>query len=125
MREKLLVVGNGMAGVRFCEELAARAPGRFDVTVVGAEPTPGYNRVLLSALLAGEVGEADIALRDAAWYAREGIRLVIGRRVDALDLPGRAATLSGGAGIAFDRLVLATGSSPIRLAVPGMDLPGP
>ncbi|MDQ0468108.1 NAD(P)/FAD-dependent oxidoreductase [Labrys wisconsinensis] len=124
MTENLLIVGNGMASVRLCEELAARAPGRFAVTVVGAEPLPGYNRVLLSALLAGEVGEADIALCDTAWYAAQGIRLITGRRVEALDLPGRAATLSDGGGIGFDRLVLATGSTPIRLAVPGMDLPG-
>lgn len=119
--ERLLVVGNGMASVKLCEELAARAPGRFAVTIVGAEPRAGYNRVLLSALLAGEVGEADIALRDEAWYGANGFRLVAGRRVEALDLSRRAARLCDASEIGFDRVVLATGSVAFRPPVPGMD----
>src|SRR3954447_356444 len=103
-REKLLIVGNGMASVRFCEELAAHAPGRFETTIVGAEPQAGYNRVLLSALLAGDIAEPDIALRDAAWYGAQDMRLITGRRVERLDLPGRVATLSDGSQIAFDRV---------------------
>ena len=122
--ERLLIIGNGMASVRFCEELAARAPHRFAVTVVGAEPRAGYNRVLLSALLSGDVGEAGIALRDEGWYRAHGFRLITGRRVEALDLAARAATLSDGAKIAFDRVVFATGSTAFRLPVPGMSLPG-
>ena len=123
-RERLLVVGNGMASVRLLERLAEHAPGRFDLTVVGAEPAPGYNRVLLSSLLAGDVTGADCALRDAEWYALHGFGLLVGERVDALDLRARNATLASGRDLAFDRIVLATGSSPIRLPNPGMDLPG-
>jgi nitrite reductase (NADH) large subunit len=124
MAEKLLIIGNGMASVRLCEELATHAPGRFETTVVGAEPRAGYNRVLLSALLAGDIGEADIALRGADWYRERGIRLMTGQRVERLDLGGRCAILTDGAGVAFDRAVLATGSSAVRLRTPGMTLPG-
>ena len=124
MRERLLIIGNGMASVRLCEEIAARVPNRFTTTVVGAEPQPGYNRVLLSALLAGDIGEAEIALRDAEWYRAQDIQLLTGRRVERLDLGRRIATLSDESCIAFDRAVLATGSSAARLPTPGMDLPG-
>jgi len=122
--ERLLIVGNGMAGVRFCEDFAAPAADRFAVTIVGAEPRPGYNRVLLSALLAGDANEADILLREEAWYKTRGIRLLTGRRVEKLDLAARVATLADGEGIAFDRAVLATGSTAARLPIPGMNLPG-
>jgi nitrite reductase (NADH) large subunit len=123
-REKLLIIGNGMASVRLCEELAARAPDRFETTVIGAEPQVGYNRVLLSALLAGDIGEADVALRDADWYRDRGIRLITGRRVERLDLGGRAAFLEDASALAFDRVVFATGSTAVRLPTPGMTLPG-
>jgi nitrite reductase (NADH) large subunit len=124
MAEKLLIIGNGMASVRLCEELAIHAPGRFKTTVVGAEPQAGYNRVLLSALLAGDIGEKDVVLRSADWYHERGIRLVTGKRVEQLDLGGRCAHLADGARIGFDRAILATGSSAARLRTPGMNLPG-
>ena len=124
MVERLLIIGNGMASVRLCEELLAHAPKRFTTTVVGAEPQAGYNRVLLSALLAGDIGEADLALRGADWYQEHGIRLKTSRRVERLDLGGRRAVLADGAEIGFDRVVLATGSSAVRLPTPGMTLPG-
>ncbi len=123
-RERLLVVGNGMASVRFLERLLTLDPGRFAVTVVGAEPGPAYNRVLLSALLAGDATDEDILLRPRRWYEQNGVRLVSGDPVVSLDAEGRTATLTGGERIAFDRCVLATGSHPIRLAVEGMDKPG-
>ena len=124
MTEKLLIIGNGMASVRLCEEILAYAPRRFAITVVGEEPQAGYNRVLLSALLAGDIGEADIKLRDEAWYRARGIDLVTGQRVERLDPAGRVAFLSDGREIAFDRAVMATGSSAVRLPMPGMTLPG-
>ena len=124
MKERLLIIGNGMASVRLCEELATYAPDRFETTVVGAEPQAGYNRVLLSALLAGDIGETELALRDPDWYCERGIRLVTGQRVERLDLGGRVAFLAGAVGVAFDRVVLATGSSALRPPTPGMNLPG-
>ena len=124
MTEKLLIIGNGMASVRLCEELAAHAPGRFETTVVGAEPRPGYNRVLLSALLAGDIGRDGINLRDEAWYGAQGIRLLTGQTVTGLDPAARMAHLANGTALPFDRVVLATGSSAIRLPIPGMTLPG-
>jgi nitrite reductase (NADH) large subunit len=123
-RERLVVVGNGMAGLRLLEELLERQPGRFDVTVVGAEPTPAYNRVLLSSLLAGEVSRADLTLRPSTWYADKGIALVTGHAALALDTRTRQITLDDGTALPFDRLVLATGSDPIRLDLGGRDLAG-
>ncbi len=123
-RERLLVIGNGMASVRLLEALMRHDAGRFDITVAGAEAQPGYNRVLLSALLAREVGHDDVMLRDGAWYARHGIALLTGDAVAKVDLRGRVATLASGREIAFDACVFATGSEPFRLPVRGINLPG-
>jgi len=123
-RERLVVVGNGMAGLRFLEELVRRAPGRFDVTVVGAEPDPAYNRVLLSSLLAGDIGVGDVELKPHEWYAEHGVALVTGQPACALDAAQRTVTLGNGEVLGFDRLVLATGSDAIRLPLPGRDLAG-
>jgi nitrite reductase (NADH) large subunit len=122
--ERLLVVGNGMVATRFVDRLTTLAPGRFAVTVVGAEPRPAYNRVLLSSLLAGEIGMDDLALKPDSFYAERGVTTLLGRPVTALDLDAGRADLSDGSTVAFDRLVLATGSDPIRLPKPGMTLPG-
>jgi nitrite reductase (NADH) large subunit len=122
-RERLVVVGNGMVSLRFLERLAAQAPGRFDVTVIGAEASPAYNRVLLSAYLAGDVDEDGWRFRDAGWYAASGFRLLTGAAATAIDRDARTVQVAGRA-IPYDRLVLATGSSPIMLPKPGADLPG-
>jgi nitrite reductase (NADH) large subunit len=124
MREKLLIVGNGMASVRLLECLLRHAPQRFTVTVVGAERTEGYNRVLLSALLAQDVDQTDVILKDRQWYAQNGISLISADRVVAIDAAARKATLVSGLSIGFDHCVFATGSHPIRLPIPGMDKPG-
>ncbi len=123
-RERLVVVGNGMAGLRFLERLRAHAPERFDVTVVGAEPSPAYNRVLLSSLLAEEIDEEACRFRDRRWYLQQGIRLITGDPATGIDLEEREVRVGGLTLLPFDRLVLATGSNPIRLPKPGMDLPG-
>jgi nitrite reductase (NADH) large subunit len=123
-QQRLLIVGGGMAGVKLVEELTARAPRRFAITIVGAEPRPGYNRVLLSALLAGDAQEADVQLRDAAWYRGLGIRLVTGDPVTCIDPAAKTAMLGSGEVMPFDQCVFATGSRPIVPAVPGADLPG-
>jgi nitrite reductase (NADH) large subunit len=124
MKRRLLVIGNGMCGLRLLEELTAVAAGRFEITVIGAEATPAYNRVLLSPLLAGELSPADIELKPADWYAQNGIALRTGRPVVGLDTRQRTAVLIDGSCIPFDICVLATGSEPIRLPLPGNELDG-
>ncbi len=123
-RERLVVVGNGMASLRFLERLTEGSPGRYDVTVVGAEPVAAYNRVLLSSLLGGEVDEAACEFRGLDWYASHGIRLITGSPVTAIDRENGLAIVGEAHVLPFDRLVLAVGSTPIRLPKPGMDLPG-
>jgi nitrite reductase (NADH) large subunit len=123
MTERLVVVGNGMVSLRFLERLCEHAPGRFDVTVIGQETSPAYNRVLLSALLAGDVDENGCRLREAAWYQTQRIHLRTGAAASAIDRSARTVTVGRDA-IPYDRLVLATGSIPIMLPRPGMDLPG-
>ncbi|MCB4767789.1 FAD-dependent oxidoreductase [Ancylobacter sp. Lp-2] len=124
LREKVVIVGNGMAAAKFCEELTALAPDRFGLTVIGAEPHLAYNRVLLSSLLAGEVGADDLVLKDAGWWAARGIELKLGTPVAAVDTDARQVRLADGSALGYGKLVLATGSSAIRLPLPGMDLPG-
>jgi nitrite reductase (NADH) large subunit len=123
-RERLVVIGNGMAGLRFLERLDTYAPDRFDVTVVGAEPSPAYNRVLLSSLLAEEIDEAACRFRDRPWYLRQGVRLITGAPATAIDVAEREVVVGDLTTLPFDRLVIASGSTPIRLPKPGMDLPG-
>lgn len=122
--ERLVVVGNGMAGLRLLEELDGTARGRFAVTVLGAEPEPAYNRVLLSSLLAGDAQPDDIVLRPRGWYEARGIALVTGVPAVAIDAGKSAVVLADGRALAFDRLVLATGADPIRLPLPGCDRDG-
>jgi nitrite reductase [NAD(P)H] large subunit len=124
MSEPLVVIGNGMASMRLVEELARRALGRYAIAVVGEEPRLAYNRVLLSSVLAQEISRSEIELKSARWWRDHGVTLLYGHRAIAVDPSIRRVRLAGGATLPFARLVLATGSSPIRLNVPGMDLPG-
>ncbi|APX84952.1 assimilatory nitrite reductase large subunit [Methylorubrum extorquens] len=124
VKDRLVVVGNGMASLRFLERLTERAPGRYDVTVVGAEPVAAYNRVLLSSLLGGEVDEAACGFRPLSWYEEHGIRLVTGAPVTEIDRANRIALVGETHVLPYDKLVLAVGSLPIRLPLPGIDLPG-
>jgi nitrite reductase (NADH) large subunit len=123
-RPKLVVVGNGMAGVRTLEELFKRAPDRYAITVFGSEPHPNYNRILLSPVLAGERTLEDIVLNDFAWYQDHAIELRTGCRVDAIDRSRRIIRDATGATTHYDRLLLATGSLPIMLPIPGRELEG-
>ena len=122
--EKLVVIGNGMAGCRAIEELLARDPGRFSVTIFGAEPHVNYNRIMLSPVLAGEKSFADIIINGHDWYADNGIELVSGDPVVAIDRDGRTVTSQSGRTVGYDRLLIATGSDPFIIPVPGKDLPG-
>jgi nitrite reductase (NADH) large subunit len=120
----LVVVGNGMAGIRAVEEVLRRAPGRFRVTLIGAEPHTAYNRIMLSPVLAGEKRFEDIITHDREWYAANRITLRSGVRVSGLDRAAKTLSLGAGETLGYDRLVLATGSNPVVLSVPGHDLPG-
>ena len=123
-RERLVIVGGGMAGLRLVEELVAVAPGLHDIVMVGSELRPPYNRVLLSSYLAGDTDARDIALRPTSWYEDCGVTLRYGSAVSAI-LPERCeVVLASGERLAYDRLVLATGSNAIRLPIPGHRLPG-
>ena len=123
-RPRLVVVGNGMAGVRTLEELLRIAPDRYEITVFGAEPHPNYNRILLSPVLAGELATEAIVLNGLDWYAAHGIGLHLGRRAVRVDRLRRVVVADDGTQAPYDRLLLATGSAPIVLPVPGADLPG-
>jgi nitrite reductase (NADH) large subunit len=123
-RQRLVVVGNGMAGVRTLEELLRLAPDRYDVTVFGAEPHPNYNRILLSPVLAGEMTTDEIVLNGLEWYAAHGITLHLGRRALRIDRVRRVVVADDRTEAPYDRLLLATGSTPVMLPVPGADLPG-
>jgi nitrite reductase (NADH) large subunit len=124
MSEPLVVVGNGMAAARFCEELVERACGRYAIAVLGEEPRLAYNRVLLSSLLADEISAADVELKPARWWRDRGVTVLYGRPATAIDPAIRRVRLANGASIPYSKLVIATGARPIRLSVTGMDLPG-
>ncbi len=124
MSEPLIVIGNGMAAAKFVEELAARALGRYAVAVIGEEPRLAYNRVLLSSLLADEIGASDVEMKSAQWWQDRGVTLLYGHGATAIDTSIRRVRLASGATLPFTKLVLATGSNPIRLNTPGMGLPG-
>ncbi|UZK71109.1 nitrite reductase large subunit NirB [Sphingomonas sp. S1-29] len=123
-REHLVVIGNGMAGCRAIEELIARDPSRYRVTIFGAEPHVNYNRIMLSPVLAGEKSFDEIVINDRQWYAANGIELVTSDPVLAIDRTARTVTAQSGRTVGYDRLLIATGSDPFIIPVPGKDLPG-
>jgi nitrite reductase [NAD(P)H] large subunit len=122
--EPLVVVGNGMAAARLVDELAKAALGRYAIAVIGDEPRLAYNRVLLSSVLAGETASHDIELRPASWWGERGVTLKYGCVVTEIDVGRRELKIANEESIGFSRLVLATGSTPLRLNVPGVDLAG-
>lgn len=124
MKEKLILVGNGMAGMRTIEELLKIAPEIYDITVFGAEPYGNYNRILLSPVLAGEKTVDDIMLNDEQWYVDKGIKLHKGKKIINVDRRNRQVVGEDGTTEDYDRLLLGTGSNPFIIPVPGNDLPG-
>jgi nitrite reductase (NADH) large subunit len=121
---KLVMVGNGMAGVRTLEELLKIAPDLYEITVFGAEPHPNYNRIALSPVLAGEQTLEEIILNPVSWYEENGITLHLGKKVVEVDRSRRIVRAEDGTEAPYDRLLLATGSNPFILPVPGKDLDG-
>ena len=124
MSEPLVIVGNGMAAARLVDELTKVALGRYAVAVIGEEPRLAYNRVLLSSVLAGETASHDIELRPAQWWRDRGVTLKYGCVATEIDVGRRELKIANEESIVFSKLVLATGSTPLRLGVPGADLAG-
>ena len=124
MSEPLVIVGNGMAAAKLAEELSKTALGRYAIAVIGAEPRLAYNRVLLSSVLAGEVASHDIELKPASWWRDHGVTLKCNTLVTEIDVGRRELKIENEESVAFSKLVLATGSMPLRLNVPGGELAG-
>lgn len=124
MSEPLVIIGNGMAAARLVDELAKSSLGRYAIAVIGDEPRLAYNRVLLSSVLAGEATSQEIELKPATWWRDRGVTLKYGARATSVDLAAREVTTSTGKRVGFSKLVFATGSSALRLPVPGGDLAG-
>jgi nitrite reductase (NADH) large subunit len=123
-RERLVVVGNGMAAMRTVEELLARAPERYDITVIGAEPHANYNRIMLSSVLAGEKTVEDIVINPRGWYEENGVTLFTGSQVTAIDRAAKTVSITDADPIPYDKLLLGTGSKPLAPPIPGLQLPG-
>jgi nitrite reductase (NADH) large subunit len=122
--ERLVVIGNGMAGCRAVEEILARDAARYHITIFGAEPRVNYNRIMLSPVLAGDKSFDEIVINSAEWYAANGIGLISGDPVIHIDRDTKQVVSQSGRVESYDRLVLATGSDPFVIPVPGKDLPG-
>ncbi len=123
-REKLVVVGAGMAATRFVEELTKRTPDRYDILVIGDEPRLAYNRVLLSSVLSGELSVDEIELKPAQWWRVAGVEVLSGRKVIKINAAARRLILDNGESVDYSKVVLATGSRAARLPIEGADLPG-
>jgi nitrite reductase (NADH) large subunit len=125
MKEKLVLIGNGMAGIRTLEELLKlEEAGRYEISVFGDEPHPNYNRIMLSPVLAGEKMFDEIVLNNREWYTENGITLHAGDPVVEIDRVARQVKSASGKSVAYDRLLIATGSTPFIIPVPGADLHG-
>jgi len=123
-KQKLVLIGNGMAGIKAVEELLKYAPDMYEITVFGAEPHGNYNRILLSPVLSGEMTLPEIMLNDLDWYEQNDITLYTSRKVIEIDRIRRIVRADDGTEAEYDRLLMATGSNPFILPVPGKDLPG-
>jgi nitrite reductase (NADH) large subunit len=124
IKRRLVVIGNGMAGIRTLEELLKMSADEFDITVFGAEPQPNYNRIMLSPVLSGEMKFQDTVLNDWSWYADNHITLHAGKTISKIDRQHCVVETEDGLSVPYDRLLIATGSNPIMLPVPGAKLAG-
>lgn len=124
MKERLVIIGNGMAPGRMLEKLFEAAPGRYAVTIFNAEPRVNYDRIMLSPVLSGEKTYEQIVIHGDGWYINHGITLHKGTRVTAIDRAAKTITTDNGLTEPYDKLVIATGSVPFIIPVPGHTLPG-
>ncbi len=123
-KQKLVVIGNGMAPGRMLESLFELAPDRYEVTIFNAEPRVNYDRIMLSPVLSGAKTYDEIIIHGDGWYIDRGITLYKGHKVVAIDRDARTVTSDAGEAAPYDKLVVATGSNPFIIPVPGHDLPG-
>ena len=124
MTEKLVIIGNGMAPGRMLEHLLEAAPGRYEVTIFNAEPRVNYDRIMLSPVLSGEKDYEQIIIHGDGWYIKNGITLYKGHKIVAIDRAAKTVTSDHGVTAPYDKLVIATGSVPFILPVPGNNLAG-
>ncbi len=124
MKEKLVLIGNGMAGMRTVDELLKLSPDKFEITVFGAEPHGNYNRIMLSPVLAGDKKLSEIIIHDLQWYEDNNINLYIGKTITKIDHARHRVLADDGTIAEFDRLIIATGSVPVMLDISGKDLEG-
>jgi nitrite reductase (NADH) large subunit len=124
MKQKLVLIGNGMAGMRTIDELLKLAPEKYDITVFGAEPHGNYNRIMLSPVLAGDKQVNDIITHDLDWYKANNIELHTQTTVTAIDRVNKQVNTDTGVTVDYDRLIFATGAKPFILPLPGSDLEG-
>lgn len=124
MTQKLVIIGNGMAPGRMLENLFETAPGLYDVTIFNAEPRVNYDRIMLSPVLSGEKSYEDIVIHNDEWYAANNVTLHKGAKVTRIDRANKIVTSENGITASYDRLVIATGSLPFIIPVPGHQLPG-
>ncbi|MFD1983678.1 nitrite reductase large subunit NirB [Mesorhizobium newzealandense] len=124
MTEKLVIIGNGMAPGRMLEHLLEKAPGRYQVTIFNAEPRVNYDRIMLSPVLSGEKAYEEIIIHGDGWYIKHGITLYKGHKIVAIDRAAKTVTSDHGVTEPYDKLVIATGSVPFIIPVPGHNLPG-
>ncbi|MEO0851405.1 MAG: FAD-dependent oxidoreductase, partial [Pseudomonadota bacterium] len=123
-KKKLVIVGNGMAPGRALEKLVAEAPDAYDVTIFNAEPRVNYDRIMLSPVLSGEKNYEDIVIHDDKWYAENGVTLLKGQKVVDIDRNSNTVISENGVIASYDKLLIATGSLPFIIPVPGKELPG-
>ena len=123
-KQKLVVIGNGMAPGRMLEHLFENAPDAFDVTIFNAEPRVNYDRIMLSPVLSGEKSFEDIIIHGDGWYVDHGVMLYKGHKVVEIDRQAKMVRSEHGEVVGYDKLVIATGSAPFIIPVPGHDLPG-
>lgn len=124
MTEKLVIVGNGMAPGRMLDHLLEAAPDRYQITIFNAEPRVNYDRIMLSPVLSGEKEYEEIVIHGDGWYINHGITLYKGHKIVAIDRVAKTVTSNHGVTESYDKLVIATGSLPFIIPVPGKDLPG-
>ncbi|MED1938040.1 NADPH-nitrite reductase [Bacillus subtilis] len=123
-KKQLVLVGNGMAGVRAIEEILSVAKDEFQITIFGAEPHPNYNRILLSKVLQGDTDIKDITLNDWDWYEENNIQLYTNETVIKVDTENKTVITDADRIQPYDELILATGSVPVILPIPGADKKG-